>query len=83
MPRTAAWIRPGTTVRQLRDPAHNVDVGFLYLRKLIDRYEGDVEMALLAYNRGPGTVDRIVRRGGNPDNGYPAAVLHGAAKRGG
>ena len=77
MPRTAAWIKPGTTVRQLRDPAHNVDVGFAYLRKLIDRYEGNVEMALLAYNRGPGTVDRIVKRGGNPDNGYPAAVLRG------
>ena len=83
MPRTAAWIKPGTTIRQLRDPAHNVDVGFAYLRRLIDRYEGNVEMALLAYNRGPGTVDRIVKRGGNPDNGYPAAVLRGAPKRGG
>lgn len=82
MPRTARWLKPGTTVRQLRDPAHNVDIGFSYLRKLIDRYEGDVEMALLAYNRGPGTVDRIVRTGGNPDNGYAAAVLRDAPKNG-
>lgn len=81
MPRTAAWVRPGTTVSQLRDPALNLDVGFEYLRQLIDRYDGNVEMALLAYNRGPGTVDRIVARGGNPDNGYPSAVLRGAAKR--
>ena len=82
MPRTARWLKPGTTVRQLRDPAHNVDIGFSYLRQLIDRYEGDVEMALLAYNRGPGTVDRIVRKGGDPDNGYAAAVLRDAPKNG-
>lgn len=82
MPRTARWLKPGTTVRQLRDPARNVDIGFGYLRRLIDRYEGDLEMALLAYNRGPGTVDRIVRKGGNPDNGYAAAVLRDAPKNG-
>jgi len=82
MPRTARWIKPGTTTRQLRDPAHNVDVGFTYLRRLIDRYEGNVEMALLAYNRGPGTVDRIVKKGGDPDNGYAAAVLRDAPKNG-
>lgn len=82
MPRTARWLKPGTTVRQLRDPARNVDIGFGYLRRLIDRYEGDLEMALLAYNRGPGTVDRIVRTGGNPDNGYAAAVLRDAPKNG-
>ena len=79
MPRTAAWLKPGTTARQLRDPARNVDIGFAYLRKLIDRYQGNVEMALLAYNRGPGTVDRIVKRGGNPDNGYASAVLGGGS----
>lgn len=79
MPRTAAWIKPGTTVRALRDPARNVDVGFAYLRRLIDRYQGDVPMALLAYNRGPGTVDRIVAQGGDPDNGYATTVLRDAA----
>ena len=78
MPRTARWLKPGTTVRQLRDPANNVDIGFGYLRRLIDRYDGDLELALLAYNRGPGTVDRIVRKGGDPDNGYAAAVLRDA-----
>lgn len=82
MPKTAKWLQPGITVRELRDPAKNVDIGFAYLRKLIDRYDGDVEMALLAYNRGPATVDRIVRKGGDPDNGYAAAVLRGA-KHGG
>jgi large subunit ribosomal protein L2 len=31
-------------------------------------------LALLAYNRGPGTVDRVLRQGGNPANGYVEMV---------
>jgi len=75
MPRTARWLKPGTTRKDLRDPATNADIGFGYLRQLIDRYEGDIDLALLAYNRGPGTVDRILAQGGNPDNGYASKVL--------
>jgi hypothetical protein len=75
MPRTAAWIAPGTTRSDLRDPEKNLDVGFRYLRYLLDKYEGDTRLALLAYNRGPGTVDGVLRRGGNPDNGYVEMVL--------
>ncbi len=75
MPRTASWIEPGTSRRDLRDQQKNLAVGFKYLRYLIDRYEGDTRLALLAYNRGPGTVDRLVRRGRNPDNGYVRMVL--------
>ncbi len=74
MPRTASWIEPGVTRAQLRDPDTNLRVGFKYLRYLMDKYEGDARLALLAYNRGPGTVDRELRRGRNPDNGYAAFV---------
>ncbi len=77
MPRTARWLEPGTTTRDLYDPDVNLDIGFRYLRQLIDKYEGHVENALTAYNRGPGTVDRILNRGGNPDNGYAGKVLAG------
>jgi hypothetical protein len=70
MPRTAAWMRPGVTRAQLRDPETNLSIGFEYLRYLIDKYEGDEKLALIAYNRGPGTVDRALRQGRNPDNGY-------------
>lgn len=75
MPATARWLEPGTTTRDLRDPDTNLRIGFRYLRQLIDRYEGDTRLALLAYNRGPGTVDRVLKRGGNPDNGYADKVM--------
>jgi soluble lytic murein transglycosylase-like protein len=77
MPRTANWLRPGTTAQDLFDRQTNLDLGFSYLRDMIDKYRGDVRLALLAYNRGPGTVDRILRTGGNPDNGYARKVLRG------
>lgn len=70
MPRTASWMEPGVTRAQLRDPETNLRVGFKYLRYLLDKYEGDEKLALLAYNRGPGTVDKALRRGRSPDNGY-------------
>ena len=70
MPATARWLEPGTTRSELRDPETNLKIGFRYLRNLIDKYEGDVDLALVAYNRGPGTVDRALKRGRDPDNGY-------------
>lgn len=75
MPATARWLVPGTTRSDLRDPTTNLRIGFRYLNKLIDKYDGNTELALTAYNRGPGTVDKVLRRGGNPDNGYADMVL--------
>lgn len=40
------------------DPVQNLEGGIKYLAQLIDRYDGDVEKALAAYNAGPGAVDR-------------------------
>jgi soluble lytic murein transglycosylase-like protein len=78
MPATARWIQKDVTTRDLRDQRTNLRIGFKYLKDLMAKYDGDAELALLAYNRGPGTVDRILKRGGNPDNGYPDMVLRDA-----
>ncbi len=81
MPATARWLAPGTTRQQLRDPDTNLRIGFKYLRSLIDKYDGNETLALTAYNRGPGTVDRLLKRGRNPDNGYADKVLTGKSAR--
>jgi hypothetical protein len=77
MPKTAQWLRPGTSASDLRNPETNLRIGFQYLKDLIRKYDGDTRLALLAYNRGPGTVDRALKRGVDPDNGYAEAVLTG------
>ena len=77
MPATARWLEPGITRAELRQPETTLRIGFGYLRQLIDKYNGDEDLALMAYNRGPGTVDKILKRGGNPDNGYAKFVRTG------
>jgi soluble lytic murein transglycosylase-like protein len=77
MPATARGMRKGTTIADLRDPKINLSIGFKFLREMLNHYDGDSKMALLAYNRGPGIVDRILKRGGDPDNGYADAVISG------
>ena len=77
MPRTARWLVPGTNADDLYDRKVNLKLGFRYLNQLIDKYRGDVKLALTAYNRGPGTVDKVLKRGGDPDNGYAGKVMGG------
>jgi soluble lytic murein transglycosylase-like protein len=75
MPATARLFQRGISRSDLRNPETNLRIGFRYLRELMDKYDGDTELALTAYNRGPGTVDRVLKRGGDPDNGYAGMVL--------
>jgi soluble lytic murein transglycosylase-like protein len=59
MPGTAKWLG----VNDAFDPALNIDGGVRYLRRLLDRFDGDVQLALAAYNAG----SRYVRKyGGVP-----------------
>lgn len=39
------------------DASQNVEAGVKFLKQLIERYKGDLSLALAAYNAGPATVD--------------------------
>jgi soluble lytic murein transglycosylase-like protein len=44
-------------VRDVFDPKQNVDAGARLLKRLFDKYKGNLGMALAAYNAGPAAVD--------------------------
>jgi soluble lytic murein transglycosylase-like protein len=53
----------GATQRTLQlknafDPHQNIVAGSKYLRQLLDRFNGNMKLAIAAYNAGPGAVSR-------------------------
>lgn len=46
---------------------NNIEVGTYYLNKLKNKY-GEDYLALMAYNWGPGNVDKWIKNGKNPDS---------------
>ena len=53
MPRTSAMLG----VEDPFDPVQNIEGGVRYISDLTDKYRGDIEKALAAYNAGPARVD--------------------------
>jgi len=77
--RGLAQLMPGTA-RELGvdpdDPYANLEGGARYLREQLDRFGGDLEKALAAYNAGPG---RVISAGGVPrireTQSYVASIM--------
>ena len=68
------------TERDLMDRDTNLRIGFRFLKDLLARFDQDVHLALVAYNRGPSRVEELMTRGEDPANGYAEIVLKGVKK---
>ncbi|MFX3633715.1 MAG: lytic transglycosylase domain-containing protein [Candidatus Pristimantibacillus sp.] len=60
-------LMPGTAsslgVTNVNDPAQNVNAGTKYISQMISKY-GDEQLALAAYNWGPGNMDKAIKKYG-------------------
>lgn len=69
MPRTADYLADCIDWRGSHDsfdPQFNIAAGSYYVARLIDQFDGDVDLALAAYNAGPTKVRRWMRADGLP-----------------
>ena len=63
MPNTAR----GLGVNDSHDPAQNVEGGTKYISQMIKMFDGNVPVALAAYNWGPGNMQKLIKRTGTTD----------------
>ena len=74
IPRTAFLMArqlglPYNPGRLIGDPDYNVRLGSHYLKTLLKHYDGEVALAVAAYNAGPRRVDEWIRLHGDPRRG--------------
>ena len=63
MPNTACEIDPTITEDKLYDEETNIKLGICYFSKLLKHYNNSIELSIVAYNAGMGTVDKWIEEG--------------------
>ena len=76
MPETAR----GLGVSNAYDPEQNVMAGTCYLKSMLDRYNGDVRLALAAYNWGMGNLERSTGSMPEETRSYIARIMKSYGK---
>ena len=72
---TARALDRNVSEADLYDRDTNLRLGFRFLKQLLRQFDQDLQMALVAYNRGPSRVMDLLAGGEDPANGYAEAVL--------
>ncbi len=63
-------------LKTLHTPWSNVEMGMYYLYQLTERFDGDIRIALEAYNNGPTRIRRLMIKGEKPHFRYTNKVLN-------
>jgi len=71
---TARDYVPEVTKAQLFDQETNIRIFFMHFERLLKHYEGNMTKVLHGWNRGEGTVDRLLAQNIDPSNGFSAAI---------
>ncbi len=80
---TQLWVSTArqygdVTPEQLHLPETNISFSFKHFRYLLKKYRGNLALALYAWNRGEGKVDKLLVYGESPQNGYAKKVYEAA-----
>ena len=71
---TARDYDPDVTRAQLFDQETNIKIFFMHFERLLRHYEGNLTKVLHGWNRGEGTVDKLLAANIDPSNGFSAAI---------
>ncbi len=80
---TQIWVSTANdygdvTPEQLHLPETNISYAFKHFRHLLKKFRGNLALALYAWNRGEGKVDKLLIYGESPQNGYAKKVYEAA-----